>query len=103
MKTLFLRVIIGIYLTPMLTAVSLAASLLSPNDFILSVDPDPLESLSRYPLQESPGEAGDGIAGTKYLNFAETNTGLIVTPFLGSTTIRLRPFKAWFLLPQMTQ
>jgi hypothetical protein len=41
-------------------------------------------TVNNYPAAESPDHAIDGV-GQKYLNFAETNTGFIVTPALGST------------------
>ena len=39
-----------------------------------------LLSASNYPAKESPNEAIDGNINTKYLNFARTNAGIIVTP-----------------------
>ena len=39
----------------------------------------PLSSASRYPGGESPANAIDGNGGTKYLNFARTNTCLLYT------------------------
>ena len=44
-----------------------------------------LSSASNYPAGESPANAIDGNGGTKYLNFARTNTGIIVTPQAAST------------------
>lgn len=71
-----------------LSSSTLAVDLLSPNDFIISIDTDPFDSNSSYPEQESPSLAGDGLIETKYLNFGKLNTGFIVTPFIGSTTIQ---------------
>ena len=45
-------------------------------------------SNSDYPSNETPADALDGNAGTKYLNFGEENSGLIVTPNSGSSTVR---------------
>ena len=45
----------------------------------------PLTSASNYPGGESPANAIDGNDGSKYLNFARTNTGIIVTPQAAST------------------
>lgn len=67
---------------------TLAADILSPNDFIISIDTDPFDSNSSYPEQETPSLAGDGLIETKYLNFGKLDTGFIVTPFIGATTIQ---------------
>jgi hypothetical protein len=56
---------------------------LSPADDILAVD---LDGNSTYPGNESPEEAIDGQL-TKYLNFGQVNSGFIVTPDIGSTTV----------------
>ena len=44
---------------------------------------------NRWPSNETPSMAIDGITtgGNKYLNFAETNTGYIVTPGVGSSIV----------------
>lgn len=86
-KIIFSSLLAGC-LTLSLPSSASAASLLSPNDFIISIDTDPFGSFSAYPEQESPAQAGDGIVETKYLNFGKTNTGFIVEPFVGSTTIQ---------------
>jgi hypothetical protein len=39
-------------------------------------------TVNNWPAAESPDHAIDGV-GQKYLNFAETNTGFIVTPTIG--------------------
>ena len=75
-------------LSLVLPSIACAASLLSPTDFIISIDTDPFASNSSYPEQETPALAGDGLIETKYLNFGKLNTGFIVTPFSGSTTIQ---------------
>jgi len=41
-------------------------------------------SASNYPGGEAPAKAIDGNGGSKYLNFARTNTGIIVTPAAAS-------------------
>lgn len=48
--------------------------------------------VNNWPTAEPPANAIDGLTGTgtgasKYLNFARTNTGLIVTPNLGSSIV----------------
>ena len=47
-----------------------------------------LSSSSNYPAGEAPANAIDGNGGTKYLNFARTNTGIIVTPQAASTVVK---------------
>jgi hypothetical protein len=67
---------------------ALAAPVLSPNDFVIAIDADPPLSLSNSPAAESAANAHDGSTATKYLNFGELDTGIVVTPFAGSTTIQ---------------
>lgn len=43
---------------------------------------------SSYPANESPINALDGNASTKYLNFGEQNSGLIITPASGASIAR---------------
>ncbi len=43
---------------------------------------------SSYPGNENPSDALDGNQFTKYLNFGEENSGLIVTPNSGASTVR---------------
>lgn len=45
---------------------------------------------NNYPAAEAPNLAFDNLTSTKYLNFAKTNTGLIVTPAASSTVKGLR-------------
>ena len=66
-----------------------AVPLLSPGDLALAVDSD-VVSNSSYPGAEAPANALDGNAGTKYLNFAKTNAGFIVTPSVPTTVRSLR-------------
>jgi hypothetical protein len=68
------------------------APFLSINDFIIAIDVDAPSSLSDYPDAEPPFSVLDSDPSTKYLNFGETNTGFIVTPFAGSTTVRSMQF-----------
>jgi len=59
---------------------------LSASDPILAIHaPDPSQD-SRYPGGESPANAIDGTLN-KYLNFGEQNSGFIVTPGIGPTTV----------------
>lgn len=49
------------------------------------------DGVNNFPSGESPDHVVDGV-GAKYLNFAKTNTGFIVTPLLGpsvATSIKL--------------
>lgn len=43
---------------------------------------------SSYPAGESPSHALDGNPSTKYLNFGEQNSGLIITPVSGASIVR---------------
>lgn len=43
---------------------------------------------SNHPGGEGPSNLLDGDAGTKYLNFGKANSGFIVTPAIGSSTVR---------------
>ncbi|TWT37712.1 hypothetical protein KOR34_26740 [Posidoniimonas corsicana] len=65
-----------------------AAPFLTPADDIFAIDTDGLRPTSNYPAGENPGLAFDDDTGTKYLNFGGANSGLIVTPSVGSTTVR---------------
>ncbi|MGL4512380.1 MAG: hypothetical protein ACRCT8_04760 [Lacipirellulaceae bacterium] len=56
-----------------------AVDLLSPSDVIRAIDRD-LSSRSDYPDGEPPSALFDGLASTKYLNFAQRNSGFIITP-----------------------
>lgn len=59
---------------------------LSASDPILAIHaPDPSQD-SRYPGAESPANAIDGTLN-KYLNFGKENSGFIVTPGVGPTTV----------------
>lgn len=58
--------------------------LLSPSDSVIAID---LDGISDYPINESPALAVDGTLA-KYLNFGETNSGLIITPARGATTVK---------------
>lgn len=63
-----------------------ADPLLKPGDPVVGIDRD--SSGSNYPGAESPAMAFDGLANTKYLNFAKENSGLIVTPAAGPTIVQ---------------
>lgn len=71
-----------------LVANSYAAPFLSVDDFIIAIDTDEPILPSDYPGAEAPLSALDANAGTKYLNFAKINTGFIVKPFIGATTVQ---------------
>jgi hypothetical protein len=57
---------------------------LSASDPILAIH---VAQDSRYPGNESPGKVIDGAVDTKYLNFGKANSGLIMTPGIGSTIV----------------
>lgn len=68
----------------------LAGPLLAPGDFILGIDLEGDGSQGGWPGGESPGNAIDGVisGSSKYLNFGKENSGLIVTPAFGSSTVQ---------------
>ena len=63
---------------------SLGANVLSPANPILAVH---VGWDSSYPGGEAPMYLIDGDAGSKYLNFGEENTGIIVTPSIGPSML----------------
>lgn len=65
-----------------------ADALLTPGDFIIAIDEDSKLSASSYPAAENPPLAIDGNTATKYLNFAEENSGFIITPSSGPSIAR---------------
>lgn len=60
--------------------------ILQAGDPILAIDLIP-DSRSSHPAGEAPKFAIDGLSNTKYLNFAKIDTGILVTPAAGSTTV----------------
>lgn len=58
---------------------ALAVDILSPDDFIISVDIDAEAPGSASPDMEGILNLIDGDAGTKYLNFGENGSGFIIT------------------------
>lgn len=54
-----------------------AAAILTPGDVIFGYD---LDSNSSFPAVEGPGSVTDGDSGTKYLNFGNRHSGVIMTP-----------------------
>lgn len=50
--------------------------------------PTSSSSNSSYPANEAPSDGIDGTPFTKYLNFGEENSGIIVTPSSGSSIVR---------------
>lgn len=65
-----------------------AAPILSPTDFVIAIDTDAPLSLSNSPDAERASNALDGDTGTKYLNFGKIDTGILITPIIGSTIIK---------------
>ena len=62
--------------------------LLNRTDFIIAFDFDPDTCASNYPAAESPASVLDNNVNTKYLNFAQANSGFIVTPVAGPSVIK---------------
>jgi glucose/arabinose dehydrogenase len=64
-------------------------NIIAPDAFIIPIqDAEPAGgSESNFPGGESPAQAIDGNPGTKYLNFGRENSGFIVTPSAGATTV----------------
>ena len=62
--------------------------LLSPTDAIIAIDRDDATCVSSYPSGENPSLAIDGNSSTKYLNFGQQNSGLIVTPSGGASVVQ---------------
>jgi len=62
--------------------------ILAPGNHIVAVASD--GSQSSYPATQNPPKAidGDKTSGSKYLNFGRENSGLIITPAAGATTVR---------------
>jgi len=57
---------------------------LTPADPIIAIE---LGWQSRYPINEAPKFCIDGDPNTKYLNFGKVNSGIIVTPTIGSSLL----------------
>ena len=65
-----------------------AVPLLGPGDFIIAIDLEGDGSNGGFPGGENPNDALDNNSGSKFLNFGEENSGLIVTPSFGSSTVQ---------------
>jgi len=93
LRVLSIAVLVSVS-TALMSGLAPAALLLTPGDAILGVQVVDLvinvgsqgnaAGANNWPTFESPEKAIDGVA-QKHLNFAETNTGLLVTPALGSS------------------
>lgn len=59
-------------------------NILSPADAIKAIE---IGWQSNYPVNEAPKFCIDGDPNTKYLNFGEVNSGIIVTPAIGSSLL----------------
>ena len=95
---LFLSHLLSLSALALTCTIANAASLFTPGDTIFGGSSDGTSFLvgavgtdggntiytdNIWPLNESPDHVIDGV-GQKYLNFAELNTGFIVTPTLGA-------------------
>ncbi len=69
------------------TGVSQAIPLLTPGDPIIAIGEIDGTSESNYPAIESPAAVLDSDPATKYLNFGQANSGFIITPVSGSSTL----------------
>jgi hypothetical protein len=70
-----------------------AAALLAPGDFIIAIDTDPpMQLVSSSPGAEQATNVLDGLPTSKYLNRARWNSGFIVTPAIGATTLHSMVF-----------
>ncbi|MGD9635395.1 MAG: hypothetical protein AB7G28_23515 [Pirellulales bacterium] len=67
-----------------------AAPLLNSAAQVIAIDTDGLLTNSNYSTNEGPLSAIDGIANTKYLNYANPpwNVGMIIEPLFGGTTVQ---------------
>ena len=69
-------------------ALPASAQLFATGDPILAIDTDDVVVIhSNYPDGEAPFQCFDQLSETKYLNFGKANTGVIVEPFYGSSTV----------------
>jgi hypothetical protein len=59
-------------------------NILAPGNAIIAVEQG---WQSRYPTNEAPAFVIDGDPNTKYLNFGEENSGIIVTPLVGPSML----------------
>jgi hypothetical protein len=46
-------------------------------------------NVNNWPGAETPPNATDGTSGLKYLNFAKTDTGIVITPTAGSASLAM--------------
>lgn len=65
-----------------------AVPILAAGDPTVAIDLDQFRSASSFPSGENPSRALDNNTGTKYLNFGRENSGYIVTPLAGATTVQ---------------
>ncbi len=82
------RVLTALIVSAFLAAPAFAIPILAPGDFIIAVDADGLVSNSSYPGNEAPPNVLDGNPATKYLNFAGSGSGFIVTPNFGTSLVQ---------------
>ena len=59
-------------------------NVLLPTDKIIAIE---MGWQSSYPANEAPAKCIDGDPNTKYLNFGEENSGIIVTPAIGASML----------------
>jgi len=76
---------LGAWILLLASQQALGVSLLAPGDPIIAIA---ATSPSRSPVGEGPNNMLDGDSTTKYLNFGEENSGFIVTPAIGATTVQ---------------
>lgn len=65
---------------------ALAENLLLPGDVAIAIDSD-VPTFGPFPAGEAPSFALDGDPTTKYLNFGEENSGLVLEPSRGASIV----------------
>ena len=80
------QVVLALAVSSLVVLPAAAGPLLQFGDPIIAFDLD-TSSRSDYPSLEGPLNIADGDTGTKYLNFAKENSGIIVTPLAGPTPV----------------
>jgi hypothetical protein len=79
-RTIFSTVVAACAAVPIGSAFAQGIPLLSSSDIAIAIDANGKTARSSFPAAESPNKIIDGLAGTKYLNFGHSGSGIIVTP-----------------------
>ena len=86
-RTQVVRWLVIGFAVSMLHQSAMSQAILSASDPIIAFDFD-VSFESNYPAAEAPFNLFDGDVNSKYLNFGKENSGFIVTPLIGATTIQ---------------